>query len=245
MLAGDGEAGSRMCGRMTWGTREALRDGALERLIPGIRIGFRPPPRYNIAPTQEHVIARAEREEVVAEAARWGLINAWAKDAKRAARQINARAETVHESRAYRAAFARRRCAVPADGWYEWTGPKQARQPHWIHRGDGEAFLLAGLYEAWAPPEGGIRTTFTVLTTSAAARLAPIHDRMPLVLPPERLDDWLDPGERDPARLRALLAAAPMDAFTARAVSPRVNSAKHDDAELLLPVDLPNGGRLL
>lgn len=235
-----------MCGRMTWATDGRPGGEAIQLLIPGARAAFRPPPRYNIAPTQEHAIARAEREEIVVEAARWGLINAWAKDAKRAARQINARAETAHESRAYRAAFARRRCAVPADGWYEWTGPKRARQPHWIHRGDGAAFLLAGLYEAWTPPEGPPRTTFTVLTTSAAARLAPIHERMPLVLPPERLEDWLDPGEREPARLRRLLEGPPMDAFTARPVSPRVNSVRHDDAGLLLAFDPPpDGGMLL
>lgn len=233
-----------MCGRFTL-TIDALDAAAAAyQLPPLIFESLRYRPRYNIAPTNEHLIIRFEREEFSAENANWGLINSWAKDAKRAARQINARCESLESSRVWKPAFQRRRCVVPADGWFEWTGPKEQRRPHWIHRPDREPFLFAGLYERWTPrgADGDAQdepaqpiTTFTIITTAANEQLAAIHARMPVVLPNERLDAWLDPQLTDPAQLRSLLAAAPDDAFTSAAVSPRVNSVRNDDPDLLLP----------
>ena len=230
-----------MCGRFTLTVDALDAAAAAYQLPPLIFESLRYRPRYNIAPTNEHLIVRFEREDFTAEHANWGLINSWAKDAKRAARQINARCESLESSRVWKPAFERRRCVVPADGWFEWTGPKEQRQPHWIHRPDGEPFLFAGLYERWTPRDGGDGdaaqpiTTFTIITTAANEQLAAIHERMPVVLPNERLDAWLDPRLTDPAQLRSLLDAAPDDAFTSAAVSPRVNSVRNDDPDLLLP----------
>ena len=227
-----------MCGRFTL----AATSAALVDALLGIHPELVPPatarPRCNIAPTQEHFIFAGRAERISALAADWGLVNSWAADAKRAARQINARLETAAESRAYAAAFKRRRCAVPADGWYEWSGPADARQPHWIHRGDEAPFLLAGLWEAWTPPGSDERrNTFTILTASAASRLQPIHDRMPVVLPEDRIAEWLDPALTDAGQARRLLDGVNMDAFTARPVSTRVNYVRNDDADLLREID--------
>ena len=127
----------------------------------------------------------------------------------------------------------------PADGWFEWTGPKNKRQPHWIHRPDAEPFLFAGLYERWTPRDGGDDatpiTTFTIITTDANEQLASIHNRMPVVLPNDRLEAWLDPRVSDLEQLQPLLTSAPDDAFISVAVSPRVNSVRNDNPELLAP----------
>ncbi len=238
-----------MCGRFTL-TVDTLDDLAqLQQLDPRIFAAVRFQPRFNIAPTNRHPIVRFEREDFTAETAHWGLINHWAKDAKRAARQINARRENLASSRVWTPAFERRRCAVPADGWFEWTGPKDNRQPHWIHRPDREPFLFAGLYERWTLPANGVNgadgdpptsiTTFTIITAPANDHLAAIHDRMPVVLPNERLDDWLDPQQQNFNRLNSLLIAAPDDAFTSRVVSPRVNAVRNDDPDLLTPHEQP------
>ncbi len=232
-----------MCGRFTL-TAAALESVAETQQLPARIFGqLRFRPRYNIAPTNEHVIVRFEREDFAAQNAKWGLINSWAKDAKRAARQINARCEALASSRVWKPAFARRRCAVPADGWFEWTGPKNNRQPHWIHRPDREPFLFAGLYEHWTPrgrrdQQGGAAapiTTFTIITTDANEQLASIHQRMPVVLANDRLEAWLDPHVSEFERLQPLLQSAPNDAFTSTAVSPRVNSVRNDGPDLLAP----------
>lgn len=234
-----------MCGRFTLTVDTLDAVAQLQQLDPRIFAAVRFQPRFNIAPTNRHPIVRFEREDFTAETAHWGLINHWAKDAKRAARQINARRENLASSRVWAPAFQRRRCAVPADGWFEWTGPKNNRQPHWIHRPDREPFLFAGLYERWTPPtneasaENGNPptpiTTFTIITAPANDQLAAIHDRMPVVLHSERLDDWLDPQQQNLDRLSSLLIAAPDDAFTSRPVSPHVNAVRNDDPDLLTP----------
>ena len=190
-------------------------------------------PRFNVAPTQVHPILLAEREAFAVQPARWGLVNSWAKDAKRASRQINARSETVAESRAYARPFKRRRCLVPADGWYEWSGPKNHRQPYWIHRADREAFVFAGLYDIWYPEPEHPAVTFTILTQDSTESLASIYPRMPVVLPPDRLEAWLDSGNEDTESVLALLDLPPDDAFIAEPVSTRVNYVKNDDPDLL------------
>ena len=227
-----------MCGRFTLAATPAVLVDALLGIHPELVPPATAQPRCNIAPTQEHFIFAGRAERIAALPADWGLVNSWAADAKRAARQINARLETAAESRAYAPAFKRRRCAVPADGWYEWSGPADARRPHWIHRGDEAPFLLAGLWENGTPPGSDEqRATFTILTTSAASRLQPIHDRMPVVLPEDRIEEWLDPALTDAGQARRLLAGVNMDAFTARPVSTRVNYVRNDDAGLLREID--------
>ena len=232
-----------MCGRFTLTYRErmALAD---ELGVPVHEIAdaeYRA--RYNIAPTDPHWIVRLRYEDRQALPAKWGLVNTWAKDAKRAAAQINARGETLSKQPAFREAFQKRRCVVPADGFFEWVGTKQARQPVWFHRPDGKLILFAGLYESWQPRPGEWERTFTIVTTVPNRLIEPIHDRMPVILADDRVDAWLDPRQDDEEKLTRLLVPAPDDLLVRTFVSPRVNSVRNDDPECLEPVEM--AGRLL
>ena len=222
-----------MCGRFTLTTPDLQSLAAGLDLPPEAFAEASFEPRYNIAPTDQHLIVRIENEDFRALNAKWGLVNVWAKDAKGAARQINARVETAHSRNAFKDAFRKRRCVVPADGYYEWTGPKEVRQPHWFHREDRKPFLMAGLYESWSPEPGQPQRTFTIITTDSNETVAPIHDRMPVVLPDERLEAWLTRDEDDIDKLRELLVPAPNDLLVPLAVSPRANSVKNDDPSVL------------
>ena len=222
-----------MCGRFTL-TREDARQLALELGVDSESLSDYKP-RYNIAPTDPHWIVRMKYEERELLPARWGLVNSWAKDAKRAAKQINAKAETLTERAVFREAFAQRRCVVPADGFFEWTGPKTARQPVWFHREDGGLILFAGLYEYWRK-EGEWERTFTSVTTEPNELLAQVHDRMPVILPEAVVDGWLDPQEEDAEKLRGLLVPAADGVLIATRVSSRANSVKNDDPGVLEPV---------
>lgn len=222
-----------MCGRFTLTVDSLEFIEAVQRLNVKLFGGGDFKPRFNVAPTQLHPIILADGEEIAAQPAGWGLVNFWAKDAKRAARQINARSETVAESRAFARPFKHQRCLVPADGWYEWSGPKNQRQPHWIHRPDRDAFVFAGLYDIWYPEPERPTITFTILTREASEALANIHSRMPVVLPLDRQEAWLDPGNQDQASTLALLELSPDDSFISMPVSSRVNAVKHDDPSLL------------
>jgi putative SOS response-associated peptidase YedK len=190
-------------------------------------------PRFNIAPTDQHWIVRMEREDRHALPAKWGLVNTWAKDAKRAAAQINARSETLQKMPAFREAFAKRRCVVPADGYYEWTGDKANRKPVWYHREDNGLLLIAGLYESWRPTPDTWQRTFTIITTDANDVTAPVHNRMPVILSDDAVEEWLYRDETDLEKLQALLRPAPNALLVPTRVSQRVNSVKNDDASLL------------
>jgi putative SOS response-associated peptidase YedK len=155
-------------------------------------------------------------------------------DASRAAAAINAKAETIDTRGAFREAFAQRRCVVPADGFYEWGGPKTARRPLWFHRQDGGLILFAALYESWYPEKNEPQVTFTIVTCAPNEEIAPIHDRMPVVLDESDADDWMNPLERNPFSLKRLLVPAPADALIATPASPLVNSVKSDGPELLV-----------
>ena len=197
-------------------------------------------PRYNIAPTDLHWVLRLRREDRELLSARWGLVTEGSSSRRRGASQINARSESAARAPAYRRAFSRRRCAVPADGFFEWSGPSRERRPHWFHRPDGGLLLFAGLFEHWTPAAGGgtpppPETTFTILTTDANRTVGAVHDRMPVILPEERVDDWLFEGESDLRRLQSLLRPAPEGLLVATPVSPRVNSVRHDDPACLEP----------
>jgi putative SOS response-associated peptidase YedK len=220
-----------MCGRFTL-TRRDGNTLAAELGVPAESLrDFHP--RYNIAPLQRHFIVRMEYEDRVVEPARWGLVNRWAKDASQASKCINARGETLEVRPAFRDAFKKRRCIIPADGFFEWTGPRNARRPLWFHRRDEGLLLFAGLYEAWRAQPDRWETTFTIITTAANAAMAPYHDRMPVVLDDAAADDWMNPRVEDPASLKRLLAPAPDDMLVTRAVSPKLNSPKFDSPELL------------
>ncbi len=223
-----------MCGRYTLTYRQA-EQLARELGVPIEQLAEYEP-RYNIAPTQRQWIVRMELEDREALRARWGLINRWAKDGKSAFRTINARAETVHQRPSFRDAFKKRRCVVPADGFYEWTGQKSKRMPLWFHRPDAGLLLFAGLYESWQPEPDVWEPTYTIITTEANAVVGGVHDRMPVILPEDRVDDWLFPKETDFDKLRGLLVPARDDLLVSTAVSPDVNSVKNDNPSLVEPV---------
>jgi putative SOS response-associated peptidase YedK len=222
-----------MCGRFTI-TRRDGNSLAAELGVPADSFAdYRP--RYNVAPTQPHFILRIKYESREVIPASWGLVKSGSKDAGMAARTINARSETVETRAAFRDAFRNRRCVVPADGFFEWTGPKTARQPTWFHRDDSRLLLFAALYEAWQKEQGTWETTFTILTTAANAMLASYHDRMPVILADRDADDWMDPRAPDPHALKRLLVPAPADLLAATPVSPDVNDADNDWPDLLRP----------
>src|SRR5262245_15464301 len=182
-------------------------------------------PRYNVAPTDSHWILREKEGRRELLPAKWGLVNSWAKDASGAARQINARVETARTRPAFREAFERRRCIVPADGFFEWSGEQKARRPIWYHAAEGGLLRFAGLYESWRDPRSDTwQRTFSILTTSANDVVAPVHDRMPAILRPEDEEAWLGPvGEKDAgalAELQQRLKPAPLEAIVATRVSP-------------------------
>ncbi|WP_331741682.1 SOS response-associated peptidase [Kitasatospora sp. NBC_00039] len=216
-------------------------------------------PSWNVAPTDTvwTVLERVDRE--TGELARglrpvrWGLVPSWAKDPGGGARMINARAETVHEKPAFRSAFAKRRCVIPADGYYEWVpvpagdGRKAFKQPYFLHPREGGPLVMAGLYEFWRDRErpeddpAAWLTTATIITTDATDAAGRVHDRMPLTIAPADLDAWLDPEHTDPAGLRQLLHTPAGDELAVRAVSTAVNSVRNNGAALLDAVADPVG----
>lgn len=198
-------------------------------------------PRYNIAPTQPVLALRVAPGTDRRGWAwlRWGLIPAWAKDPGIGARMINARSETVAEKPAFRAAFRRRRCLVPATGFYEWRSESGRKQPYLIHAPDHAPFAIAGLWERWQGPDGAELETCSLLTTEANEALRPLHDRMPVLLAPEAWEPWLDPALEAPDPLLPLLAPAPSGPsgrLVFHAVSDRVNRVQNDDPELVAPL---------
>ncbi len=218
-----------MCGRFTLTAMDvqAIADGLG---VPVESLSFFRP-RYNIAPTDEHFVVRMRLEEREALRARWGLVNSWATDARGAARQINARCESLDTRSAFREAFQHRRCVVPADGFFEWTGPKENRRPNWYRRPDGQLLLFAGLYEFWKPGAAEWQATFTIITTSANRLVSEIHDRMPVILTLDAADEWIDPRQHDLALLKGLLVPAPDGLLVAQPVSPKLNSPRYDSPE--------------
>jgi putative SOS response-associated peptidase YedK len=185
--------------------------------------------RYNIAPTQQVPIVRAGPDGRRLDAVRWGLIPSWAKDPSIGSRMINARAETVAEKPSFRNAFRRRRCLVPADGFYEWRRNGNRKQPYLVRFGDGRPFAIAGLWEVWHRPDGTPLESCTLITTEPNLVVALLHDRMPVILPQRSYRDWLEPANEDPERLRRLLLPHDPDEMEAFPVSLRVNNPSHDD----------------
>jgi putative SOS response-associated peptidase YedK len=189
-------------------------------------------PRYNIAPTQLLLAVRAGTQGCELVRLRWGLVPSWAGDLRIGASLLNARAETVAEKPAFRTAFARRRCLIPADGFYEWRKIAGKKQPILFRLGEGGPFAFAGLWEYWEGPEGPVESC-AILTTQANDLVRPVHERMPVILDPRRYEDWLD-VRVTPEVVRRWLQ--PFDAclMTATPVSTLVNSPRNDDARCLL-----------
>ena len=196
-------------------------------------------PRYNGCPTQDFASLRLDGCARRIATLRWGLVPSWAKDPKTGSRLINARAETVHERPAFRGAFRRRRCLVPADGWFEWRREGSGKQPYFIAAAGGAPVSFAGLWERWEKGDEPLET-FTVLTTTAAPALADIHHRQPSIIPTVDFDEWLDPDTAED-RLLALARRSTEGPFDCWAVSKRVNSPRNDDPDLLRPLDAETG----
>jgi putative SOS response-associated peptidase YedK len=190
-------------------------------------------PRYNIAPQQEHFIVTTESEKRKLTAARWGLVTNPDQQGRRRY-LINARAETLENRPTFAQAFEQRRCAIPASGFYEWTGPSSARQPYWIRRRDGDLLFFAGLYQDGEKNGAGTQSAFTILTCVANSILATIHDRMPVILFDRDADDWINPSARKPSSLKRLLKPTGEDVLMVHPASPLVNNVRNEGPQLLV-----------
>lgn len=221
-----------MCGRYALNaTSQQLMDHF--QLVKSIDF----PARFNIAPTSMVPVIRQSPEgERVAGLLKWGLVPNWSQDSTMGAKLNNARAETVAEKPSFRDAFMRRRCLVPATGFYEWKTDGKAKQPYFIHYKSGELMAMAGLWESWRAPSGEILRTFCVITTRPNSVMEPIHDRMPVLIHPGNFAAWLDP-EIPGVELSALLEPMSSQGLEAWAVSKAVSRASEDHERLISPID--------
>lgn len=194
------------------------------------------PPRHNIAPTQPVPVVIIENGRRHFRLMRWGLIPAWVKDPRGFTLLINARAETAREKPAFKNAMKRRRCLIPADGYYEWQTVDGRKRPFFIHRRDGAPVGFAALSETWSGPNGEEVDTVAIVTTGASEDLAPLHHRVPVTIAPRDFERWLDCGEHDVSEVMALLGQPEAGVFTWFEVSTRVNAVANDDAQLILPI---------
>ncbi len=195
---------------------------------------------YNVAPTdQVYAVAEHEGQRLLG-SFRWGLLPWFAKDRKQAARAINARVETAAEKASFRDSFSRRRCLIPADGFYEWERKEKGKLPHYIYAADGSPLPLAGLWSSWKDPETGERLrTCTILTGSPSEVVRPLHDRMPVTIPREAWDAWLDPAKQDPEAVQLILAASDPAQLAEHPVSTLVNKVQNNVPELIAPLETP------
>jgi putative SOS response-associated peptidase YedK len=221
-----------MCGRFTSLLTPDLLAAIFDILAPPPL-----PPRYNIAPTQPAAVVRSGDEgHSRLDLLRWGLVPSWAKEISIGSHLINARCETVHEKPAFRHAARYRRCIIPASGFYEWQDTGGRKQPWYLRARDNAPFGLAGLWESWLMPDGTPLESFCILTTAANDLMRPIHDRMPVILPPEEYPRWLNHNQHDPRQLEELYRPYPADLMTAVKVSTAVNSPAHDAPDCLQPL---------
>jgi putative SOS response-associated peptidase YedK len=216
-----------MCGR--YATTKSNAD--LSQLFEAVDVAEPLRASWNVAPTDPVPLVRMseEHESRVLDTARWGLVPHWAKDLKAGARMINARAETVTELRSFAPSFAKRRCLVPADGWFEWVRDGKQKQAFYMTPADGSPLVFAGLWSAWGPESV---LTCSVITTAALGGLKRVHDRMPLILPADRWDDWLA-GGGDPDRLLRPLSESDLEAIEVRPVGAAVGNVRNNGPELI------------
>jgi putative SOS response-associated peptidase YedK len=218
-----------MCGRFT----QERPASELAEIFGAEPLVEDPGAHYNVAPTDEALVVVQRDERRAVTAYRWGLIPHWATAAKVGSRMINARAETITVSPAFRDAFVRKRCIVPVESFYEWKRDGTIRQPYRIVRRDGEPLALAGLWAGWREPDtGAVRRTFSIVTTTPNEAVAALHDRMPAVLERKTWDRWLDPRPANPSELMGLLAPSEAD-LEIYAVGRDVNDVRRDGPELI------------
>jgi len=226
-----------MCGRFA---RYSL-SRELERYFNAHPPAFEILPNYNVAPSQEIPVIVIHQNERRIKKRHWGLVPFWAKDISIGYRMINARVETLASKPAFRAALKHRRCLVPANGYYEWKGKAGNKQPYFLCLPSGEPLAFAGLYETWedkeTPPEAGPYKSCTIITTDASDSVKDIHNRMPLILKPEAYDEWLDPGNKEPAIIEEMLKTAYVKELKRYPVSKRVNRVGNNSKECMEPVN--------
>ena len=217
-----------MCGRFTLRTPKG-------RIKREFQLPEEPPveARFNIAPTQSILAVREVSDEREAVLLKWGLIPSWAKDSSMSARLINARSETVTEKPAFREAFKRSRCVIPADGFYEWKREGKGKQPFYFALHGGRLFGFAGLWDRWKDEDGKVVESCAILTTDANGVLSPVHDRMPVILHPESYGEWLDGDARQAESLKELLRPYPASEMIAYPVSAQVNSPQNQGEDLI------------
>lgn len=222
-----------MCGRFAfYSAAEAVSD-----LFGVDDTGLAVRPRYNIAPTDRAAVIRPEDGGHSLAMLRWGLVPFWAKDLAIGNRMINARSETVAEKPAFRAAFKERRCIVPADGYYEWTGSKGDKQPHYITREDNKPIGFAGLWERWRDKANDNTVeTFTILTMPSSGPIGHLHDRMPVMLDDVTAEYWLAGDDGNPPALRELRVDDYAQALTSWRVTRAVNNARNESPDLVDPL---------
>ena len=225
-----------MCGRFViTSPPEALRQ------IFGYQEQPNFPPRYNISPTQPIPVVIIDSGIRHFRLMRWGLLPAWVKDPRKFTLLINARAETARDKPAFKNAVLRRRCLIPADGYFEWQSAGLRKRPHFIHRRDGAPIGLAGLAETWIGPNGEELDTVAIVTAPASADLAALHPRVPVTIGASDFDRWLDCRIHDVDAVMSLLRGPEEGEFVWHEVSARVNSAANDDAQLILPITAEGG----
>ena len=205
-------------------------------------------PRYNIAPTQPVLTVRKEHGKKSRRftTMRWGFIPSWAKDMSIGTRTLNARSETVATTPAFRESIRTKRCLIPADGFYEWRKMGSVKQPYCFEVGEGGLFALAGLWDQWKSPEGQIIESCTILTTTPNSLIADMHDRMPVIVAPDKYDVWLDPDVTDFDAIRDILKPYDVALMRRYPVSRKLNNSRIDDAESASPVilDTPTQAKL-
>lgn len=222
-----------MCGRFTL----TIDPDHLQEAFPWAVVPNDLSPRFNIAPSQPVAVIPNTGDNVVS-MYKWGLIPSWSKDPTVGDRMINARAETLSEKPSFRNAYRRRRCLILADGFYEWkqiSGMK-SKQPVYIRLINNHPFAFAGLWELWKSLDGSEIRSCTIITTQPNSLLEQIHNRMPVILPPEVYDQWLTPEDRPAIQLNDLLTPYPADEMTAYPVSKLVNSPQYESPDLINPV---------
>jgi len=244
-----------MCGRFTLNSNPA---SVAELFLPinGSQNRFDFDASYNIAPTQDVLVARIKKNKepdsdspAQLDRLRWGLVPFWAKDLKIGARMINARSETVAEKPAFRSAFKKRRCLVVADGFFEWKKTTNGKQPFFITIDGGRPFCFAGLWESWRPQASHSDTdktkdasanpieTCTVITTDANRFMQPIHDRMPVILDQDKFEVWLDPDFQSASSLKAMMKQIDSERMTAVPVSTFVNKPTNNSPQCVEPIE--------
>jgi putative SOS response-associated peptidase YedK len=212
----------------------------IQQILDVGTVSFEVIPNYNVAPTQKIITVIKHNNENKLEKLHWGLVPFWAKDISIGSRMINARAETVSQKPSFRNAFRKRRCLIPADGFYEWKGEKGNKQPYYVSIPSGEPFSFAGLWETWTDKETGEESVYkscTIITTAASESIREIHHRMPVILDPKFHEKWLNTDIQDPKELQVIINDGIIHDMKYYPVSKLVNSVKNNDPNCIKPVD--------